>query len=159
MPEAIRRSPLDEGTVPASLIATGPSTPEGTSGLNEKAGPRIEVTRIAIDQGSVMRVDGSHILLYPTRVEPVVVRNEQLWRNRAGPARSVQRSQHEPPGGKPVSATVGRTDKAVVGAATDTIGKPLSERGLVRWRPAAVLIEPLMGATDGLSEGQHISAS
>ena len=145
--------------MPASLIATGPATPEGTSGLNEKAGARIEVARIAIDQGSVMRVDGSHVFLHPARVEPVVVGNEPFRRNRADTARSIQCSQHEPPGGEPVCATVGRTDKAVVGAPTDTVGKPLGERGLVGWRPAAVLVEPLMGATDGLSEGQHISAS
>ena len=119
--------------MPASLIATGSATPEGSSGLNEKAGPRIEVTRIAIDQRSVMRVDGGHILLYPTRVEPLVVGNQPLWRNRADTARSIQRSQHEPPGSQPVSAVVGRTDKAVVGAPADTVGKPLGERGLVGW--------------------------
>lgn len=107
--------------MPASLIATGSAAPEGSSGLNEQTRLWVQVAGLTVNEGPVMCVDGSHVLVYPTRVEPLVMRNQSLWRKRSDPPRSVQRSEDEPPAGQAVSAGVGRPDKAVVRAAADPV--------------------------------------
>jgi hypothetical protein len=106
MVERARQSSVDEWAVPASLITATSATPEGSGGLNKETGHWVEVTRIPLNQGSVMRVNRSHVFPCSTRIEPILVWNKSLRRKRPDTARSVEGSQDQPPAGQAVGASV-----------------------------------------------------
>ena len=102
-----------------------------------------------------MRIHGCYVCLCSTGIEPLGLWNKPLRGKRPDTTRPVERSQNEPPAGQAVSARIGWCSDAVVWTTTDAVVEPFGDCRLIGWRPATVLVEPLVGATDSLSEGQH----
>lgn len=89
-----------------------------------------------------------------------MVRSQPLGRDRPGTSGTVESSEDQPPRSEPVGAWLGRRHQTLVGAATDAVGHPLRECLRIGRRPAAVLLEPRVGAPDRLGGGyEHGSQS
>jgi len=58
--------------------------------------------------------------------------------------------EDQPPRRQTVFTISGGRDQAMVGGATDAVGHPFGQLVLVRWRPAAVVLEPFVRVSDGL---------